>query len=301
MTEDLSPAAAPPEKLEDVLVRLAKSDPSRFRIVCRRMREVSPEQLDRACEQVARTCLREIAAQKGAAAGHPMLSWLIGDGRYLGILLEPDFLSLEEATSVAMMMREADSGFFLHFQRLNTEANADRDLARLDRALRLFDGLGNCSVLLPWLRSLTNHRDERIRSKAVKSLCELRPNPALVERQLKSPDARLRANAIEALWGVPSFEAVAIFREASNDPAHRVAVNALVGLYAHAADEALEKLSNFCKHSDPMFRAAAAWGLGRVADRRAIPTLNTLIEDPSAMVRARVARTLASFAPKEAA
>ncbi len=265
------------------------------------MREVSPEQLDKACEQVARVCIREMAAQNGASAAHQMLSWLIADGRYLGILLDPDFLSLDEARHVAVAMRDADPDFFLNLQRLGEETNAERDLRRLERALRLFDELGNSSVLLPWLRTLTNHPDERIRSKAVKSFCELRPNPALVERQLKSSDARVRANAIEALWGVPSFEAAAIFREALGDSSHRVVVNALIGLYATNADEVLEKLSALCKHSGPMFRAAAAWGLGHIADRRAIPTLTSLAEDPSPIVRTRAARVLAGFQPEGAA
>jgi len=292
--ENLSPPA-PSEKLEDVLVNLAKTDASRFRMLCRRMRETSPEQLDRACEQVARVCLREMAAQDGNSAGHPMLSWLIADGRYLGILLDSDFLSPEEAQHVAVVLRDADPGFFLNFERLSVEANAERDLRRLERALRLFNDLGNCSVLLPWLRTLTNHPDERIRSKAVKSFCEIRPNPALVERQLKASDPRVRANAIEALWGVQSLEAAAIFREALSDPSHRVVVNALVGLYAHNKEEALEKLLSLCKHAGPMFRAAAAWGLGRITDKRAIPALEALKEDPSAIVRARVARVLASL------
>ena len=283
-----------------MLVHLAKTDPSRFRTLCRRMRETSPEQLERACEQVARVCIREMAAQSSTTAGHPMLSWLIADGRYLGILLDGDLLSPEEARHVAVTLRDADPDFFLNFERLSAATNAERDLRRLERALRLFNDLGNSSVLLPWLRTLTNHPDERIRSKAVKSFCELRPNPSLVERQLKSGDARVRANAVEALWGVTSLEAAAIFREALTDSSHRVVVNALVGLYAHNADEALEKLSNLCKHPGPMFRAAAAWGLGRIADRRAIPALKTLTEDPSAIVRARVARVLAGFNPTNA-
>jgi hypothetical protein len=218
--ENLSPPA-PSEKLEDVLVNLAKTDASRFRMLCRRMRETSPEQLDRACEQVARVCLREMA--DGNSAGHPMLSWLIADGRYLGILLDADFLSPEEARHVAVVLRDADPGFFLNFERLTVEVNAERDLRRLERALRLFNDLGNCSVLL----------------------------------------------------------------------------NALVGLYAHNKEEALEKLFDLCKHAGPMFRAAAAWGLGRIADKRAIQALEALTEDPSAIVRARVARVLASLRKEE--
>ena len=230
-----------------------------------------------------------------------MLSWLIADGRYLNILLDPDFLSLEEAQRVSLVMREADSGFFLKFEGLTNATDAVQDLRRIERALHLFGETGTSNVLFPWLRSLANHPDQRIRSKAVKSFCALRPNPALVEKQLKSEDARVRANAIEALWGLPGLDGIPIFREALNDPSHRVVVNALVGLHFHHPEEALEKLMKLCSHSVPLFRAAAAWGLGRIADRRAIPALKILTEDGSAVVRERASKVLETFSATEAA
>lgn len=230
-----------------------------------------------------------------------MLSWLIADGRYLNILLDPDFLSLDEARRVSVIMREADSGFFLKFEGLTSAANAEHDLRRLERALHLFGETGTSNVLFPWLRSLTNHPDQRIRSKAVKSFCALRPNPALVEKQLKSEDARVRANAIEALWGMPGVQVIPIFRETLSDPNHRVVVNALVGLHFHHPEEALEKLLRLCDHPGSLFRAAAAWGLGRIADRRAIPALKALAEDTSDMVRERAAKVLETFPAADAA
>jgi hypothetical protein len=297
VTESLSAQAAPNEALEKTLLHLAKTDPAKFRILCRRIREASPERLDHACEQIAKICIREIATDGKNSKDHPMLSWLIADGRYLNLLLDPDFLSLEEARRASALMRGADSGFFLKFEGLTNGANSERDLRRVERALHLFGESGTSNILVPWLRRLTNHADKRIRSKAAKSLCALRPNSALVETQLRSEDARVRANAIEALWGARSPEAVSLFREALNDSSHRVVVNALVGLHLHDPEEALENLLRLCKHSAPLFRAAAAWGLGRIADRRAIPALKTLAEDSSEIVRERAARVLEAFPP----
>lgn len=230
-----------------------------------------------------------------------MTSWLIADGRYLNLLLDPDFLSLEEAQNVSGVMREADPGFFLKFEGL-AESTSERDLRRLERALHLFGGAGTGSnVLFPWLRRLTNHVDQRIRSKAVKACCVLRPNPALVEKQLKSGDARVRANAIEALWGMPGAEAIAIFQEALHDPHHRVVVNALIGLHVHQPEKAVEKLLQLCVHPAPLFRAAAAWGLGHIAERRAIPALENLAEDSSDVVRERARKVLEIFAAAKTA
>ena len=302
MTESSSaPAPVSNEPLEETLLHLAKTDPSKFRILCRRIREASPERLDRACEQIARTCIREIGTQGKDSDARLMLSWLIADGRYLNMLLDPDFLTLEEAHRVSQVMREADSGFFLKFEGLTSTTSTEQELRRLERALHLFGEAGTSNVLFPWLRRLTNHPDQRIRSKAVKSFCALRPNPAVVEKQLKSSDARVRANAIEALWGMPALEVIPIFRDALNDPSHRVVVNALVGLHFHRPEEALERLMKLCSHSVPLFRAAAAWGLGRIADQRAIPALKILIEDGSAVVRERASKVLETFSATEAA
>lgn len=302
MTESLSAAAAAPnEPLDETLLHLAKTDPSKFRILCRRIREASPERLDRACEQIARSCVRDIAMQGKDSEACVMLPWLIGDGRYLNLLLDPDFLSLEEAHRVSLIMREADSGFFLKFEGLAAPTSAEYDLRRLERALHLFSEAGTSNVLFPWLRRLTNHSDQRIRSRAVKACCALRPNPALVEKLLKSEDARVRANAIEALWGMPGVEVIPIFREALHDANHRVVVNALVGLHFHQPEEALEKLLLLCVHPVPLFRAAAAWGLGRLADRRAVPTLEKLAQDAAEVVRERAAKVLETFAATQTA
>lgn len=229
-----------------------------------------------------------------------MLPWLIADGRYLNLLLDPDFLSLEKAHRVSQVLRDADPGFFLKFENLAQATNAEQDLLRLDRALHLFGAAGT-NVLFPWLRRLTNHPDQRIRSKAVKSICTLRPSPALVAKQLKSEDARVRANAIEALWGMPGSEVLPILREALDDKNHRVVVNALVGLHFHRPEEAFEKLLELCNHPVPLFRAAAAWGLGRIADRRAIPALKKLAEDSSEVVRERAAKVVEMFPATQAA
>ncbi len=114
------------------------------------------------------------------------------------------------------------------------------------RALALLDGLKDYSVLFPWLRGLTACADERIRSQAVKAFCKLRSNTAVILRQLKAEDGRVRANAIEALWMIQTPEAADIFREALGDRHHRVVVNALIGLYRQNDPSAFEKTAGMC-------------------------------------------------------
>lgn len=70
------------------------------------------------------------------------------------------------------------------------------------RALTLIEDIEDYSAFYPRLCTLTWHPDNHIRSKALLALCRVRPNRSAIDRQLESPDARVRANAIEAVAGL---------------------------------------------------------------------------------------------------
>ena len=86
------------------------------------------------------------------------------------------------------------------------------------------------------------------------ALCRMRPNRPLIDRQLESPDARVRANAIEALWHTPPGNTTRVFRDALGDDHHRVVVNALLGLYYHCDDSFYEHVAALASHPEPRFR-----------------------------------------------
>ncbi len=119
-----------------------------------------------------------------------------------------------------------------------------------------------------------------------------------VELHLQSADPRVRANAIEALWHTPSSEAVSIFKSVLNDSHHRVVANALVGLHYRKDSQALSLMIDLTDHLSPKFRVAMVWALGVVGDRRAVPTLQKLLNDPSESVREKAERVLATFGPE---
>lgn len=87
------------------------------------------------------------------------------------------------------------------------------------------------------------------------------------------PDPRVRANAIESLWGRSDEDAVARFRAALGDSYPRPVANACVGLYLAGRAEAVRELSNMASHPEPRFRAAAAWAMGRTGHSRFLPLL----------------------------
>jgi HEAT repeat protein len=131
----------------------------------------------------------------------------------------------------------------------------------------------------------------------VKALCKLKSNTTIVARQLKSTDARVRANAIEALWHSGTAEVEAIFRSALLDEHHRVVINAVIGLHFLGDASACSKLLAYTTHPNEMYRLAAVWALGYLAHPEAILALQAVADsDISQSVRDKALNALTKFA-----
>lgn len=249
-------------------------------------------------ENTIRDCIVHLSENGTDTLGAQLLPLLAANDYYLSAVLDPKLLSLESAKRVATLFRKADPNFFAHLCRLAFNSQTLQPSSSKTRALAILDDLSKDDPIVPWLRQLTKHPDERVRSKAVKVLCRLRPSKSTVQLHLQSPDPRVRANAIEALWHTPGNEAVPIFKSVLKDPHHRVVANALVGLYYHKDPGAFQMMINLTDHPSPQFRLAIIWALGTVADRRAIPALQKLTTDSSELVRDKALRVLATFGPE---
>jgi HEAT repeat protein len=208
-------------------------------------------------------------------------------------LLTAGTTPLDQAAAAAKILHAKDPRFFLATLETLCSAPEEGIEDRMCRGLELLDKLGYYDNLLPWLRVLSQHRNERVRSKAIKLLCKAVPHRPLIEQHLKSPDSRIRANAIEALWFHQSPESKAIFHSALSDPSHRVVVNALIGL-CHQNDEAAwQKLIALSQHPSELFRAAVIWAFAHLYDDRAIEPLKALANDPSEIIRKKACHALA--------
>jgi HEAT repeat protein len=113
-----------------------------------------------------------------------------------------------------------------------------------------------------------------------------------VRKRLQEVDARVRANAVESLWGTDSTSARAVLKEASRDHHHRVAANALVGLHRIGAYDVTASLQKMAQGEDPMGRAAAAFAMGQILNADFKPVLESLLKDPSPQVRSQALRSL---------
>ncbi|GIU74656.1 MAG: hypothetical protein KatS3mg004_1743 [Bryobacteraceae bacterium] len=173
----------------------------------------------------------------------------------------------------------AAAGLFLLAARLNSGAEhilETGDSASLPPLTAdQMDPLAEAALLLAQLARQFSGGvpDARLRSRLALLWGRLATAARLAELYFDDPDPRVRANAIESLWGRDDEEAVARYRRALQDQSPRIVANACVGLYLAGRTEALRELKALGEHPEPRFRAAGAWAMGRTGDRRFLPVL----------------------------
>lgn len=273
---------------ETFFKRAADTTPEQFRAIFDQLRRSYPDEM-------ARLCVRHVAENGPDEVGRRVVGWLCKESLYLPLLLDAKFLRPDLAARAVEVFRTRDEHFSLKFSKVLTPGAPEFDIAVLPRALELLAGLQDYSVFLPHLQVLTKYTNPYIRSKAVKSFCQLRPTKSVIQRQTESADDRVRANAVEAMWHVPTDDARELFRAAAKDTNHRVVLNALVGLYFLEEPTAFDEILALADHSSTEFRKAAVWALGFIADPRARNTLEKLMVDASLLVRLNAQRALAKL------
>lgn len=237
---------------------------------------------------------------------HAMGFWATSGTTYIALLLDTHAdssggISIEIACNAAPLLSQVDEQFLFKLAR---SMAALTDPAAILRALRIAPSLGDYSILIAWIRTLIHHSDSRVRSRAAKLLCQLRPNKGLIDRHLHSPDPRIRASVLEVLWQPqimgPGESPLPLLHSALDDTNHRVVANALVGLYRAGETDAIHRMIALSLNKRHLFRAATAWAMGVVDDSRALPVLRHLTADPSFTVRLRASTSLFSISPVEA-
>jgi HEAT repeats len=142
---------------------------------------------------------------------------------------------------------------------------------------------------------LLTHTDSRVRSKAALLVGRSNKNHKWVQDKLGEPDARVRATAVESLWGSDSAGSRAVFLTALGDADNRVVGNALLALYRLGDPTCVRLILEMLTHSDAGFRVSAVWVMGETGDQRFIPTLARLISEPLTELRGNAFRALAKI------
>ncbi|HZL56425.1 MAG TPA: HEAT repeat domain-containing protein [Bryobacteraceae bacterium] len=172
--------------------------------------------------------------------------------------------------------------------------------SQAERALDILDATSSGRRLLPFVLHLPENGDPRISAKATLFVGHRIKSPEWTARQLCRPDQRVRANAVEALWGVKGPEAIRIFEDHRDDSNNRVVGNSLMGLHiAQRHDVDTTILAN-SQHPNFAMRATTAWAMGKIGNSVFYDRLAQLVRDEHAEVRSIAVRAIADLRRTEA-
>jgi HEAT repeat protein len=218
----------------------------------------------------------------------------------LAILLDSDAVDTERARQLGYWLGKLDPNFgpkVLKYA-LDDSRREERTENSIERALELLsilpDARSNSTFLLELLRS----PDPRVRSKATLLMARSNRMPRWAEVRLAEPDPRVRANAIEGLWNVREPGTEQVLRAATQDPHHRVAVNAWIGLHYLGDPAAIDGLLRLASDEVALTRSAAAWGMGHLGEPEFQQKLQQLVRDSDPAVRRNALRSLVKIRKK---
>ena len=160
------------------------------------------------------------------------------------------------------------------------------------RLPELIGALQEGEQILPVAAALLRHPNRHVRSKTALVIGRMRKSYAWVDQRLSDPDPRVRANAVESLWGASTEGARAVFLSAIADSDNRVAGNAIVGLYRLGDAASIGLAEALGTAADLRRRATGAWIMGRTGDTRFVSFLGQMVTDKDPHVRGNVFHAL---------
>lgn len=255
-------------------------------------------------EEFARSALRHLTGKPPAEAEEGRLTAL----RLIATLLarNPNVYSLltEESTAESgaglaafRRMLEVDPLFDVKLAKQLPDRTGINHAGALksakgSRALQLLDAGSRGQRLVFSLLHLTESDDTRLCSKATLFVGRRVNNPAWTRRQLNKGDERVRANALESLWGRADEESRRVMQMCVRDGSNRVAGNAVVGLHMTGERGTRDEVLLMATTREARFRATAAWAMGRFGEEQYIESLGALCLDDSEMVRRAATQSL---------
>ena len=241
----------------------------------------------------AEAAVEALRGGKDSAGVRFLANLLAGQGLLMRCLCDRA-ASLEEAVGLARAAARTVHQFDVMIARELSESvgSGKLDDAAVTRLLAVLEAVMEGSRAALLLNRLLAHPNPRIRSKAALMIGRVSGNGQWAERQLSSPDARVRANAVEALWHGTPETCLPLFRKAVADPNCRVAGNAALGFYVLGDPYGVGALMELCGHPAAAFRATAAWCMGETRDPRFLPVLQRMLRENEGKVRQNVLRAM---------
>jgi hypothetical protein len=237
--------------------------------------------------QAFRAASLAVLRERFDAPEHQALAHLLAEKDQLAeALCDPTVFLRDRAIEIA---REAMRAQPLLDARLARRL-PELDPRQAEHVLAILDVIAEGARIVPMIRYLLRHPDPRLRSKAALLIGRAIKNPEWLEQQLREPNPRVRANAVEAFWGVDKPGVQGLLQLAARDANLRVAVNALVGLYKLGDTTGVAKLRELASCPGASERAAAAWAMGVTGDPRFLFLLRRMNPEPPDKVGHQVHR-----------
>ena len=282
-------AASKEQSFDDIrtllanLVRNFETDPSTSR---NRIREL----LDNDRELFYGSSIEILKTSGDSRGAQYLVALFMSSGLLLRALCDPD-LSRDAALALGRAARRVDPLVDVTLARSLADSAMGSGATQVADPARLMDILceiADAGRIMPSLRRMMRHPNSHLRSKAVKLIGRGSLSAKWVMGRLSESDPRVRANAVESLWGVDTAEARSLLSFAANDGDNRVVGNALLGLYYLGETSVLADVMKLAGVESTLFRSTAAWVMGEAGDPRFTESLRRMISDPDAAVRKRV-------------
>jgi hypothetical protein len=221
-------------------------------------------------------------------------------------LCDPALFTKQESIALAKRMSRVEPLFDMKLARMLLSDEGKPPGSEAEQAVQSVAGMRLLEIIAEisdrgrslLLAQLLHHSNAQVRSKAALLVGKSTKDVKWVSQQMTETDSRVRANAIEALWGVDSEDCRQVFLNALNDPANRVVGNGILGLYLRGVPAAINSVLTMIAHSDEVFRKTGIWLMGETGDLRFLPVLARLMKDSAPALRPYVFRTFAKLKQK---
>lgn len=206
---------------------------------------------------------------------------------------DPALIGLEDELELTRDLFELDPLLDMKLaRRLSGGSSENAPVDVIQRVLILLNSLPENTRVLPLVVKLLRHPHPHVRSKAALVIGRVSKTPQVMGEFLSESDPRIRANAIEALWGMDSAKARVVLREAAEDANNRVVGNALLGLYRLGETAAIPRILRMAAHPKAEFRTTAAWIMEQTGSPRFLPVLAQMVRESDPRARAWVFRAI---------
>ena len=273
--------------MEELVQRLVVDFPQNPAVISRALRKLSDEHWP----DFLTSSLSVLAEGVASHGGRYLVSLLLRENALHGALCDPALLTISQAADIARLALVVDPHFGVEFARRLTSLEAINE-QEAERILKIVEEVSDSMRIRPSLVPLLHHPNRRIRSKAALLIGRSNRNPELAEEQVSDEDARVRANAVEALWGIDDPACAAFFHEAARDRHQRVAGNAIVGLYKLHDVSSIRLLHELADRPSLDWQITAAWAIGITGSPRFQPALTRLMNAGDPHLRQHAVRSL---------